>query len=103
MLTLLALALVQAACARAIAMIDARQEVGVREVYRLSFDSVLPLLGALAVAVGVLTGLSASILLLPIAIWLAVRWALIVPVVELEEHSGLGALRRSGGSSACSG
>ena len=36
-------------------MIDARQEVGVREVYRLSFDSVLPLLGALAVAVGVLT------------------------------------------------
>jgi hypothetical protein len=95
-LTLLALALVQAASARAIATIDAGREVGIREVYRLAFDSVLPLLGALAVAVGVLTVLSASIFLLPIAIWLAVRWALIVPVVELEEHDRLGMLRRSG-------
>ena len=54
------------------------------------------LLGALAIAVAVLTALSASILLVPIAIWLAVRWALVVPVVELEEHGGLGGLRRSG-------
>ena len=35
--------------------------------------------------------------LLPIAIWLAVRWALIAPVVELEGRSAVGALRRSGG------
>jgi hypothetical protein len=95
-LTLLALALVQAACARAIAGIDAGREVGVREVYRLAFDSVWELLGALAVAVAVVTVLSISIFLLPIAVWLAVRWALIVPVVELEEHRALGALRRSG-------
>ena len=54
------------------------------------------LLGALAIAVAVLTALSASIFLVPIAIWLAVRWALVVPVVELEEHGGLGGLRRSG-------
>ncbi|HXV96023.1 MAG TPA: hypothetical protein VD695_05705, partial [Gaiellaceae bacterium] len=94
-LTLLALALVQAACARAIAEIDAGREVGVRAVYRLAFDSVWALLGALAVAVGVLTLLGLSIFLVPIAIWLAVRWALLVPVVELEE-TGLGALRRSG-------
>jgi hypothetical protein len=95
-LTLLALALVQAASARAIATIDSGREVGIREVYRLAFDSVLALLGALAVAVGVLTVLSASMFLVPIAIWLAVRWALIVPVVELEEHDRLGMLRRSG-------
>ena len=50
----------------------------------------LGLLGALAIAVAVVTVLSVSIFLVPIAIWLAVRWALIVPVVELEEQSGLG-------------
>jgi hypothetical protein len=95
-LTLLALALVQAACARAMVAIDAEREVGLRDVYRLALDGVLPLVGALAVAVGVITLLSISIFLVPIAIWLAVRWALIVPVVELEEHGALGALRRSG-------
>ena len=95
-LTLLALALVQAACARAIAGIDAGREVGVRAAYRLAFDSVWELLGALAVAVAVVTALSVSVFLLPIAIWLAVRWALLVPAVELEDQSAVGALRRSG-------
>ncbi len=95
-LTLLALALVQAACARAIAGIDAGREVGIRAAYRMAFDSVWQLLGALAVAVAVVTVLTVSIFLVPIAIWLAVRWALFVPVVELEERSAVGALRRSG-------
>ena len=95
-LTLLALALVQAACARAIVEVDAHREPGIRAVYRLAFDSMWELLGALAVAVAVVTVLSISIFLLPFAIWLAVRWALLVPVVELEERSALGALRRSG-------
>jgi hypothetical protein len=95
-LTLLALALVQAACARAIVGIDAGREVGVRAAYRLAFDSVWELLGALAVAVAVVTALSVSVFLLPIAIWLAVRWALLVPAVELEDQSAVGALRRSG-------
>jgi hypothetical protein len=95
-LTLLALALVQAASARAIAEIDAGRAVGVRSAYRMAFDSVWELLGALAIAVGVVTVLTASIFLVPIAIWLAVRWALLVPVVELEERSALDTLRRSG-------
>ena len=33
---------------------------------------------------------------MPIAIWLAVRWALIVPAIELEGSSARAALRRSG-------
>jgi len=37
-----------------------------------------------------------SIFLVPIAIWLAVRWALIVPVIELEGTHAAAALRRSG-------
>ncbi len=95
-LTLLALALVQAASARAIAEIDAGREIGVRAAYRLAFDSVWELVGALAVAVAVVTVLSVSIFLLPFAIWLAVRWALLVPAAELEDRSALAALRRSG-------
>jgi hypothetical protein len=39
--------------------------------------------------------LASSLYLLPIAIWLAGRWALVVPVVELEDAGALAALRRS--------
>ena len=41
--------------------------------------------------------LTSSLVLIPIAIWLAVRWALIAPAIELEGLSGFEALRRSGG------
>ena len=40
--------------------------------------------------------LATSVFLIPIAIWLAVRWALIAQVVELERVTTVGALRRSG-------
>jgi hypothetical protein len=96
-LTLLSLALVQAASARAIAEIDAgRREVGVASAYRMALDGVRPLLRALAIAVAVVSLLAASVFLLPIAIWLTVRWALLVPTIELEKHSAIGGLRRSG-------
>jgi hypothetical protein len=94
-LTLLTLAFVQAAIARAIAEIDAGREVGVLPAYRMALDSVWPLLGALAIAVAVVAVLSVSIFLIPIAIWLVVRWALLVPAAELEDQSALAALRRS--------
>jgi hypothetical protein len=96
-LTLLGLALVQAATSRAVAEIDGGREIGVVSSYRLSLDSIRPLLGGLAVAVAVVTLLSLSIFLIPIAVWLVVRWALIVPVAELEDrHSWSSVLRRSG-------
>ncbi len=47
------------------------------------------------IAVGIWVVLGATGILLPIAIWLVVRWSLLVPVVELEGHDGLGSLRRS--------
>jgi predicted membrane metal-binding protein len=40
--------------------------------------------------------LASSIYLIPVAIWLAGRWALIAPVIELEELTAFAALRRSG-------
>jgi hypothetical protein len=39
--------------------------------------------------------LVSSVFLLPVAVWLAVRWALVVPPAELEGASALPALRRS--------
>ena len=95
-LTLLALGVVQAAAARALVEIDAGRRVGPLRAYRLAFDSVAPLFGALLVATIVVSVLASSIYLLPIAVWLAGRWALIAPVIELERVSALGALHRSG-------
>ncbi|MGH3011017.1 MAG: hypothetical protein ACRDMY_04100 [Gaiellaceae bacterium] len=95
-LTLLTLGLVQAAIARAIAEIDAGREVGIVHAYRMAMDSLRPLLGALAIAVAVVAVLSISFFLIPFAVWFVVRWALLSPVSELEDHSAVGTLRRSG-------
>ncbi len=94
-LTLLGLALVQAACARAITEIDAGRSVGVWRSYRVALGRIGPMLGALAIGVGVVSILSVSLLLVPVAIALAVRWALLVPCAELEQRTALGALRGS--------
>jgi hypothetical protein len=95
-LTLLGLGLVQAACARALVRIDEGRPVGPLAAYRLAFDSAAPLFGALLVASIVVSLLASSIFLIPIAVWLAGRWALIAPAVELESLSAARALRRSG-------
>ena len=95
-LTLAGVGLVQAAAARALVEVDEGRPVGPVDAYRLALDSVRPLLGALAIAVIVVSLLTTSVILIPIAVWLAVRWALIAPIIELETHSALGALRRSG-------
>jgi hypothetical protein len=95
-LTLFGLGLVQAATARALFELDAGRAIGPIHAYRLALDSARPLLGALAVAVVVVSLLVSSVFLLPIAVWLTVRWALLVPAAELEDLKAVGALRRSG-------
>ena len=95
-LTLLALGLLQAATVRALVELDRFEHVSPLGAYALALDSVAPLLGALLVAVVVVSLLASTFFLLPIAVWLAGRWALVVPVVEVEEASALAALRRSG-------
>jgi hypothetical protein len=95
-LTLLGLALVQAATACALVEIDQGRTIGPIHAYRLALTRVRPLLGALAIAVVVWVVLSSTGVLLPVAIWLAVGWALLAQVVELEGCSAIGALRRSG-------
>ena len=95
-LTLLGVSLVTAATTRALVEIDQGRGIGPVCAYRLAVDSIRPLLGALVIAVFVVSLLATSVFLVPIAIWLAVRWALFVPAAELENLSGIASLRRSG-------
>jgi hypothetical protein len=94
-LTLLGLALVQAATARALVEIDRGRDVGPIDAYRLAFRPARPLVGALLGAVAVWVVLNATVVLAPVAVWLAVRWSLLAPVAELEERTGLETLRQS--------
>ncbi len=95
-LTLLGVLLVTAATARALTEVDEGRRIGPVRAYRLAADSIRPLLGALVIAILVVSLLTISVFLVPIAIWLVVRWALFVPAVELEELSAISSLRRSG-------
>ncbi len=95
MLALLGLSLLQAATACALVEIDEGREVGPVDAYRLALRRIRPLLGAVAIFVVMWVVLTTTVFLIPIAIFLAIRWALLAPVVELEGRSALGALRRS--------
>jgi hypothetical protein len=94
-LTLLGLGLAQAATVRAVVEIDRGRPIRPVQAYRLAYQNVRPLLVAVIVVVASVSLLASSIFLLPVAIWLAGRLALIVPVVVLEGASAIGALRRS--------
>ena len=95
-LTLLGLGFVQAATAKALVEIDQGRDIGALRAYSLALDSIRPLLGALVVATIVVSLLVGSFYLLPVAVWLAGRWALIAPSIELEDLSAIEGLRRSG-------
>ncbi len=94
-LALLGLGLVQAATACALVELDAARPIGAIRAYRLALRRIAPLLGGLGIAVVVVLLLSLSTLLVPVAVWLAVRWFLLAQVVELEGASAVRALGRS--------
>ena len=94
-LTLLGVALVQAATACALVQIDEGAPAGPVRAFRLALTKLRPLVGGLALAVAVCMGLAATGILIPVAVWLAVRWALLAPAVELEDRSAVTGLRRS--------
>src|SRR5262249_14904845 len=92
---LLGFAFVQAATACALVELDGGRKVHALRAYRLALHRMRPLVGGLAVAVVVCSVLAAFAFLIPIAIWLAIRWALLAQVVELEDRSAIAALRGS--------
>ena len=98
-LTLLGLGLVQAATACALVEIDEGRPVGPLDAYRLALGRVRPLLGAIAISVAVWVALAATAVLIPVAIWLAIRWSLLAQTVELEGDRG--AARCAGAPSSC--
>jgi hypothetical protein len=95
-LTLFGLALVQAATTCALVELDAGRPIGPAGAYRIALRKLRPLLGSTAIFVGAWIALSTTAILIPVAVWLAVRWCLLAPVVELEDASAVAALRRSG-------
>ena len=94
-LALLGLALVQAATACALLEIDAGRRVTAVSAYAAAFKRLRPLLAAIGLFVLVWTLLTTTTFLLPVAIWLAIRWCLLAPVAELEGRGGRDVLRRS--------
>jgi hypothetical protein len=95
-LTVLGLGFVQAAAACALVEIDAGRRVGAVDAYRLACRHIRTLLIAIAPAVAAWVVLTGTVFLIPVAVWLAVRWALVAPVVVLERERAVPALRRSG-------
>jgi hypothetical protein len=96
-LALLGFGLVQAATTCALVDLDAGRPVNAIRAYRLAFGRIRPLLGGLLLAVVACLLLLVTTVLIPVAIWLAVRWLLLAQVVELEDRSAVGGLRRSSG------
>ena len=64
--------------------------------YAAAYRRIRPLLRTIGVFVLAWVVLTATTFLIPVAVWLAVRWCLLAPVVMLEQCRGLDAVRRSG-------
>jgi len=93
---LLGLGLVQATTACALVEIDANRPVGAWSALRLALRRFRPLLGGIALFVLVWVVLTSTVFLIPVAIWIAVRWCLVAPVVELDGLRPWPSLRHSG-------
>ena len=88
-------ALVQAAIACALVEIDEDRSPRAIDAYRLAARRLRPLLGSVAIFVTMWVLLSSTAVLLPVAIWLAIRWCLVVQAVELDGKLALPSIRRS--------
>jgi len=96
LLTLLGLTIVQAVVSLAMVELDEERKITPLAAYRLVLPRLRPLVESLLGAAIVVSLLSVTVIGLPIAIWLAVRWSLLAQVIVLEDHRARGALRRSG-------
>ena len=93
--TVSGLAIVQAATVRALLSIDAGKPITARAAYGHALHRLPRLIGAVALAAIVVLLLSVTVAFLPLAVWLVGRWAFLAQVVEVEDRSAFGALRRS--------
>jgi hypothetical protein len=94
-LALFGLGFVQAATAEALVEIDRGRAVHALDAYRLAWRHVPRLLGTILLWVAIWVTLTTAVVLIPVAIWFAVRWSLAAPIVALEGKRPVAALRRS--------
>jgi hypothetical protein len=95
-LTIFGLTVVQAVTAHAMVELDEQREVAALGAFRLGLHEIPKLLGTLVLAAIVITVLTLTVIGVPLAIWLAVRWSLLAQVIALEDVRPRRALRRSG-------
>jgi hypothetical protein len=95
-LALFGLALLQGATSCALVRIDAGEQIGPIEAYRLTLSKGRALFGSVSMAVVSGLALAATGFLIPVAAWLAVRWSFLAQTIMLEDTPALGSLRRSG-------
>ncbi len=94
--TVLGLTIVQAVTAIAMVELDEERNVNARAAYRLALRRIWSLVGALLRAALIIALLDLTVVGIPLALWLTVRWSLLAQVIALEEHPARGSLRRSG-------
>ncbi|GAA4443112.1 hypothetical protein [Phytohabitans houttuyneae] len=82
--TLAGLGLVQAATARALTEVDEGRPIGPVRAYAMALRHLPRLLGAVVIAVTSVVVLGATLIGLPVAVWLAGRWSLVGQVIVLE-------------------
>jgi hypothetical protein len=93
--SLMALTVVQAMVAHAMPRTGADSPVRARDAYAAIRGYIKPLAAGLAVVTAVVLLLQITIIGLPIAIWLLVRWSLFAQCIVLEQLPWRAALRRS--------
>lgn len=93
--TVLGLAIVQAVTAYAMVELDEDRAIGAWAAYKLALRHLRPLAGGLLRAALIVALLDLTVIGIPIAVWLTVRWSLLAQVVALEDEPGRRALQRS--------
>src|SRR5262249_38101276 len=92
---LIGLTIVRAACAPAMVELSQGRPASAAGAYRAVAKRWRPLLGGLAIALVAVVIADLTLIGLPVAIWLTIRWSLLAQTVALEDESATGALRRS--------
>jgi hypothetical protein len=95
-LALFGLALLQGATSCALVRVDEGEPIGPIEAYRLTLEKWRALFGSVSIAVLAGGALAATGFLIPVAVWLAVRWSFLAQTIVLEDTPVLFSLRRSG-------
>ena len=102
-LALFGLALLQGATSCALVRIDAGEQIGPVEAYRLTLSKGRALFGSVSMAVISGLALAATGFLIPVAAWLAVRWSFLAQTIMLEDTPALGRSGEAAGSSTTAG